>query len=60
MTDQSRTNLRNLGAEVLILLGVLEEVDELHDFDLRLFAASNISERSMVFSVVSERSVVTV
>lgn len=34
--------LRNLGAQVNVLLGVLQEVDKLHDFDLGLLAASNV------------------
>ena len=41
---QSRAYLRDLCAEVLVLLGVLEEVDKLHDFNLRLVASSHVTE----------------
>lgn len=36
--------LGNLCTEVNVLLWILKEVDELHDFDLRLLAASNIAK----------------
>ena len=37
--------LRNLGAQLLVFVGLLEEIDDLHDLDLRLLQAGHILER---------------
>ena len=37
------THLWDLGAKIEVLLWILQEVDEFHDFNFGLFAASDIS-----------------
>ena len=37
-------SLRNLGAQLAVLVGLLEEVDDFHDFDLRLGQTGHILE----------------
>ena len=46
--------LRNLGAQLLVFVGLLEEIDDLHDLDLRLLQAGHILERHALGVVLVE------